>query len=119
MSQISRLNIKGSKQNNLDSALDAIWLFEMDADDNPIIIRGKENMYQLPDVMRYIHKFHPYEIRVSGNKLNGKSIIQLVNSLLEYPYQLIQNKYKIDYNKYLDNKQYTGESLIFRAITNK
>lgn len=119
VTQYSRLNIKGSKQNNFNSDFSGIGLFEIDADDKHITIEGKESPYGLPDVLGYIKKVHPLEIRVSGNNLNGRSIIQLVNSLLGYPYQLIQYEYEIDYNKLIDDEQYTGESLVFQPITNK
>jgi hypothetical protein len=119
VTQISRLNIKGSKQNNSNDDLGGIGLFEMDTDDKPITNEEKRNSYRLPDVMGYIPKVHPSEIRVHGNNLNGRSIIQLVNSLMGYSYHLIQNEYEIDYDKLLDDKQYTGESLIFRYLPNK
>jgi hypothetical protein len=119
VTQISRLNIKGSKQNNFSSDFSRIGLFEIDADDEHTIIEGKESPYRLHEVMGYVQKVHPLEIRVSGNNLNGRSIIQLVNSLLGYPYQLIRYNYVIDYNKLIDDQQYTGESLIFQDLTNK
>jgi hypothetical protein len=81
----------------------------MDSDDKPITIEGKENPYGLPNVLGYINKVHPLENRIIGNYLNGQSTVQLVNSLIGHPYQLIQNEYEIDYNKLLDNKQFAGK----------
>jgi len=119
VTQISRLNIKGSKQNNFKSEFGEIGLFEMDTDDKPITVKGKESPYELPDVLGYIQKGHPLEIIVSGNNLNGNSIIQLFNSLLEHRYQLNHYKYDIDHNKILDGEQYAGKSLILRLMSNK
>lgn len=109
------LNIKGSKENNHTNPFE-VGLLEIDWVDAPIRNKRGDNKFKLYQVIGYINKTLPSNIRLHGNNLNGKIVIQLTNWLVSRDYQITKNNSEISPTDIIDDKRYAPESLIYKRM---
>ena len=114
---IFTINIHGSTENGFASPKSIVQYLELDNSEGPILIEGRKIQWKLHEVVQYIVEKKPFAIRLNGNNLNTKIVIQLTNLLVDRRYQLVQNIYETPVDDILDDIRYAGDSLIFYRMT--